>query len=299
MRDLSHSRSLFASNSSLHLKLILCLGASLALLALENRGETTAHRLPLAAVVDPIRSLVNTPVRLIRQLSADKVEATDLAAENQRLREEALLLRGRQLKFEALEQENTRLRGLLDSTFKIGEQVMIAEPLAINIVPYENLIAVNKGSRHGIKPGQAVIDGNGVVGQVLRVTPNNADVVMITDPSHAIPVQVNRSGLRTVAMGTGNSDRLDLPFLAGSADIRAGDLLVTSGMGGGFPAGYPVARMVSVTEGPGTASRLRAEPLARLDHNRELLIVHSDSTPISRIPHSSASSENPETHAVR
>ena len=299
MRDLSHSRSLFASNSSLHLKLILCLGASLALLALENRGETTAHRLPLAAVVDPIRSLVNTPARLLRQLSADKVEATDLAAENQRLREEALLLRGRQLKFEALEQENTRLRGLLDSTFKIGEQVMIAEPLAINIVPYENLIAVNKGSRHGIKPGQAVIDGNGVVGQVLRVTPNNADVVMITDPSHAIPVQVNRSGLRTVAMGTGNSDRLDLPFLAGSADIRAGDLLVTSGMGGGFPAGYPVARMVSVTEGPGTASRLRAEPLARLDHNRELLIVHSDSTPISRSPHSSASSENPETHAVR
>jgi rod shape-determining protein MreC len=219
-----------------------------------------------------------------------------LIAENQRLKEEALVLKGRQLKFEALEAENIRLRGLLDSTFKVGDQVLIAEPLAINVVPYENLIVVNKGSRFGVAPGQAVVDGNGVVGQVLRVTPNTADVVMITDPSHAIPVQVNRNGLRTIAVGKGRTDWLELPHLSGNADIKPGDLLVTSGLGGVFPAGYPVARVIAAPSGVANG----AAPIARLDHNRELLVVRSDSTPLPRIPEKTDPlAQNPPAHAVR
>jgi len=241
-------------------------------------------RLPFAMIVEPVRQMVHAPAHFFEKVSEFGSSHSELASENQRLKEEALLLKGKQLKFEALEQENIRLRGLLDSTFKVGDQVLIAEPLSINIVPYENLVVVNKGSRYGIQPGQAVVDGNGVVGQVLRVTTHHADVVMITDPSHAIPVQINRNGLRTIAVGTGAADRLKLPYLAGSADVRPGDLLVTSGLGGVFPAGYPVARIGAQPSENQGAGRLEAIPVAQLDRNRELLVVRTDSSPLPRIP---------------
>ncbi|MEY2681412.1 MAG: hypothetical protein RL661_1643 [Pseudomonadota bacterium] len=284
MRALSHTKPPFASGSSLHLKLALCLAASLVLLAIDHREAVTMPRLPFAMIVEPVRQMVHAPARFFEKVSEFGSSHSELASENQRLKEEALLLKGKQLKFEALEQENIRLRGLLDSTFKVGDQVLIAEPLSINIVPYENLVVVNKGSRYGIQPGQAVVDGNGVVGQVLRVTTHHADVVMITDPSHAIPVQINRNGLRTIAVGTGAADRLKLPYLAGSADVRPGDLLVTSGLGGVFPAGYPVARIGAQPSENQGAGRLEAIPVAQLDRNRELLVVRTDSSPLPRIP---------------
>jgi rod shape-determining protein MreC len=284
MRAQTRTKSLFVNGSSLHIKLILCLGASLMFLAVENRGALTLQRQPFSAVVEPIRQAVSAPARMFRWFSESSATHFELVSENQRLREEALLLRGKQLRFEALQQENIRLRGLLDTTFKVGDQVLIVEPLSINVVPYENLIVVDKGSRYGIRMGQAVVDGNGVVGQVLRVTSHSADVVMITDPSHAIPVQVNRNGLRTIAMGTGQTDRLELPYLTSSADVRPGDLLVTSGLGGVFPAGYPVARITVTPSGTPGAGRFSASPVAQLDRNRELLVVHCDSTPLPRIP---------------
>ncbi len=300
MRVLPHSKPLFSNNSSLHVKLAFCVGASLVFLAIENRETITVPRLPFAFIVEPVRQAVHAPARFLRKLSELGSTQTELASENRRLKEEALLLKGRQLKFEALEQENIRLRGLLDSTFKVGDQVLIAEPLSINIVPYENLVVVNKGSRYGIQPGQAVVDGNGVVGQVLRVTTHNADVVMITDPSHAIPVQINRNGLRTIAVGTGQTDRLELPYLAGSADVQPGDLLVTSGLGGVFPAGYPVARIVAPPAGVSPSGKIQARPVAQLDRNRELLVVRSDSTPVPRIPEKTgASLGSPLTNAAR
>lgn len=284
MRAQTRTKSLFVNGSSLHLKLLLCLGASLVFLAVENRGDQNLQRKPFAAMVEPVRQAVSAPARMLRWFSELSASHFELAAENRRLREESLLLRGKQLKFEALQQENTRLRGLLDTTFKVGDQVLIAEPLSINVVPYENLIVVDKGSRYGIQTGQAVVDGNGLVGQVLRVTPHTADVVMITDASHAVPVQVNRNGLRTIAVGTGQIDRLDLPYLTSSADVHPGDLLVTSGLGGVFPAGYPVARITVTPSGTLGAARFSAAPVAQLDRNRELLVVHCDSTPLPRIP---------------
>lgn len=299
MRAHSNPKPLFVNDSRLNLKLIISLFASLIFLAIENRGIETSQRAPFEAMVSPIRQLVSGPTRMFQQLSAISSSQADLLSENQQLKQEALLLKGQQLKLEALEQENIRLRGLLDSTFKVGDQVLIAEPLSINVVPYENLIVVNKGTRFGIEIGQAVIDGNGVVGQVLRVTPNNADIVMITDPSHAIPVQINRNGLRTIAVGTGQTENLELPYLTGSADVQSGDLLVTSGLGGVFPAGYPVARIVASVAGQTGSGKYRAVPLAQLDRNRELLVVRSNSTPLPRIPDQSNSTPSSSTHALR
>jgi rod shape-determining protein MreC len=289
MRYTPDSKSLFGSGSTLHFKLIFCLIASIGFLAFENREASTAQRVPFAALVEPVRQLVSGPASIFQKLSDWSTSQRDLVAENRRLREEALLLQGKQLRFEALEQENNRLRGLLDSTFKVGDQVLIAEPLLINIVPYENLLVVNKGERHGVKAGQAVVDGKGLVGQVLRVTGRTSDIVMITDPSHATPVQINRTGLRTIAVGNGRTDRLDLPYLPGNADIEPGDLLVTSGLDGVFPAGYPVAQIIARPEGDPSATRTLAVPVARLDHNREVLIVRTDTTPLLRVPDKSES----------
>lgn len=277
-------KRLFSTGHSLNLRLATCVAASLVLLAIEQHGSWPSLHTPFAVAVYPLQRLVSSPTRLLQQLADYASGYAELVAENRRLREEALILKTRLLKFAALEQENIRLRGLLDTSFKVGEQVMIAELLSINLVPYEHVVVVNKGSRFGVHPGQAVFDANGVVGQVLRVTPYSAEVMLITDPNHAIPVQVNRNGLRTIALGTGQTDRLALPYLPSNADVQAGDLLVTSGMGGVFPQGYPVATVTATAPQPSALSKISAVPVAHLDRNRELLLVWSDSQPIPRIP---------------
>ena len=128
---------------------------------------------------------------------------------------------------------------------------------------------------------RAVLDAHGVVGQVIRALPLSSEVMLITDPEHAIPVQVNRNGLRTIAIGTGRLDQLSLPFLPNNADIRAGDLLVTSGLGGTFPQGYPVAIVDHLTVQPDKPfAEISATPKALLDRSRELLIVWTDATPV-------------------
>lgn len=200
-----------------------------------------------------------------------------LTRENERLREEDTLLKARLLKLDALEQETLRLRALLDSSFRLGEQYLIAELLHVRISPHEQVIVVNKGSRYGVYPGQAVIDAKGVAGQVLRVTPYTADVVLITDSSHAIPVQVNRNGVRTIAQGTGKASWLALPYLEPNADVKPGDLLITSGMGGLFPAGYPVGVVADASTTDAPPGRLVAVPIAELDRTREFLMVWSQS----------------------
>jgi rod shape-determining protein MreC len=260
--------------------LFVCVAASLILLVAEQKTMLTPLRTTLTTAVYPLQQLVNSPTQFVGKLREAMSSQSALMEENKRLREEALLLQAKLLKFSALEQENLRLRGLLDTTFKLGEQVMIAELLEVNVVPYEHVMLVNRGSRLGVFPGQPVMDAFGVVGQVLRVNPYSAEIVLITDPNHAIPVQVNRNGLRTIAQGTGQTDRLSLPYLNNSADIQPGDLLVTSGMGGIFPQGYPVATVVA--GGPG--GKLSAVPVAKLDRNREVLMVWSKAEPIPRVP---------------
>lgn len=277
-------KRLFSNGYSLNIRLIAYVGAALMLLAVEQHGQWSALRTPFATLVYPLQQLVSSPTRFVRDTINNVTGYTALLAENRRLKDDELVLKTKLLKFEALEQENIRLRGLLDTSFKVGEQVLIADLLSINLVPYEHVVVVNKGGRFGVHPGQAVFDGNGVVGQVLRVTPYSSEVMLITDPSHAIPVQINRNGLRTIALGTGQIDRLALPYLPSNADVQVGDLLVTSGMGGVFPPGYPVATVTAISPEKSPFAKISAVPVAQLDRNRELLLVWSDSQPIPRIP---------------
>ena len=292
-------KPIFTKRSSPNISLVVCVLASLTLLACEQQALLNPVREVFGAALYPLQALVSSPVRVARNITETFSTRADLLAENRELRDEHLLLKAKLLKFEAMEQENLRLRGLLDTSFKLGEQVMIAELLAVNVAPYEHIVVVNKGSRLGVYPGQPVMDASGVVGQVLRVTPYSAEVILITDPNHAIPVQVNRNGLRTIAQGTGQPDQLSLPYLSSNADIQPGDLLVTSGMGGVFPQGYPVATVAAVGDQPGSFAKVGAVPLAKLDRNWELLLVWNKPTnpPVSEL--ASASKGNPADHAAK
>jgi len=228
----------------------------------------------LSVVLSPLQYMVNLPRTAGEWVSDTLASREQLQQQNRRLTRENLLLQAHQQKLAALESENMRLRNLLDSSFKIGDRILIAELVAVDLDPYRQQVLINKGSSSGIYSGQPVLDAKAVMGQVTHVNRFTSTVLLITDANHALPVQVNRNGLRTVAMGTGHINRLELPHLPNNADIEAGDLLVTSGLGGRFPPGYPVAEVTSVIRKPGQPFTLvEARPKAHLDQAREALLV--------------------------
>ena len=257
-------------------------------------------RTALSFFVDPLKYLVDLPTVLIDHATDSVSSYGALKTENEKLREEQLIDQTRLLKFAALEKENIRLRALLENSFKLGEQVLVAELLSINMAPYEHIVVVNKGTRFGVHPQQPVLDANGVVGQVFRALPFTSEIMLITDPNHAIPVQVNRNGLLTIAVGSGQLNRLVLPFLPSNADIRPGDLLITSGLGGTFPQGYPVAVVDEFTSQPNKAfATITATPKALLDRNRELMIVWSNPASVPLISKPTVNEAETKTDAVK
>lgn len=250
----------------------------------------------LSYLVDPLKYVVDLPSAIINHASESLGSYASLVSENASLRDEQLVRQTQLLKLDALEKENVRLRALLENSFKLGEQVLIAELLSINTAPYEHILVVNKGTNFGVHEQQPVLDANGVVGQVFRALPLTSEIMLITDPNHAIPVQINRNGLLTIAVGSGQLNQLNLPFLPSNADIRPGDLLITSGLGGTFPQGYPVAVVDEFTSQPNKPfANITATPKSLLDRNRELMIVWSHSAPVPLISKPNAAAE-PMTH---
>jgi len=231
-------------------------------------------RAALSVLIYPIQVIVGLPANTGSWVSENLSSRQTLLDENAQLHDEQLQLKVRLQKLEALEAENQRLRELLGSSFKVGEQSLIAELIKVDMAPFSQQILLNKGSLHKVYSGQPLLDAYGVMGQVLDVGPLTSTAILITDPSHAIPVEVNRNGLRAIARGIGDIGQLELPHIPNNADIEPGDLLVTSGLGGRFPAGYPVARVISVTNKPGEPfADVTAEPTARLMSTREILLV--------------------------
>jgi rod shape-determining protein MreC len=248
---------------------------SLALLLADHRYQhLEAVRSVLSYATYPLQIIADFPVSAGPWLTEVFASRKNLRDDNRKLRRENLLLLANQQRLEALESENMRLRNLLESSFKIGERVLIAELIAADLDPFRHQVLINKGEISGVFDGQPVLDAKAVLGQIIHVNRLTSTVLMITDASHALPVQVNRNGLRTVAMGTGKINDLDLPNLPNNADIRQGDLLVTSGLGGRFPPGYPVAVVTTVERVPGQPfAKVQAAPSAHLDRSREVLLV--------------------------
>ena len=231
-------------------------------------------RSTLSVAIYPLQYTASLPSRFGNWLSEISSSREELFTQRDQLQRDNLELRARLQQFEALEIENVRLRGLLDSSFTIGDRVLIAELIAVDLDLFRQQVLINKGSKSGIYIGQPVLDANAVMGQVTHVSPGTATVLLITDARHALPIQVNRNGLRTIAFGTGIIDQLELPQLPNNADIEVGDLLVTSGFGGHFPAGYPVARVTEVKREPGRPfATVFATPTAHLERINEVLLV--------------------------
>lgn len=196
-----------------------------------------------------------------------------LLAENTQLLHERLLLRARLQRLDALAAENDRLRTLLKSAQSLEQNVLVAEIVDTSTDPYRHQIKLNKGRSSGVFVGQALIDAHGILGQVSEVFEDSAVAILITDSNSSIPVEINRNGLRSIARGQG-TNLLSLPFLPTNADVRQDDLLVSSGLGGRYPAGYPVARVLRVDNQIGLEFLgLQAQPMAELHHGHQVLLL--------------------------
>jgi len=262
-------------NASPSLRFFVTGVLSLALMFLDHRGTYLEEvRAYLGAALYPLQIAINSPVAGARWMRENLALRERLITENTALRREALAASAELQRLAALTAENTRIRALLDSKARVPDRVVVGEILAVDMDPLRHRVILNRGGRDGAYEGQALIDASGVVGQITRDQQSSAEAILITDPDHAVPVEVVRNGLRTIAMGTGDLDRLSLPFLTRNADIKPGDLLVTSGLGGAFPAGYPVGTITTVDGSSGDAFlEVAAEPTASLDRLHEVLLV--------------------------
>lgn len=256
-------------------KLIIFIFLSILVMVIDHRGTHLQQiRSGLSVLVYPIRQAAALPSRFIDWTSGLVEDDEALREEYDKMRKGHSLLLAKLQKYEALDAENRRLRGLLKSAARVADRAIVAELLEAHPEPFTRKIIINKGSKENVYIGQPVIDNFGIMGQVTEIGIFTSVVTLITDTSHAVPVQVNRNGLRTIVIGTGNESSVSVPYLTASAEIQKGDLLVTSGMGGGFPPGYPVAEVTQVIHDPNDAFlQISAKPKARLNHNKELLLI--------------------------
>ncbi len=233
-------------------------------------------------VVEAKLSIIATPFYWVADIPAKIADWGDqnlrsrktLIEDNERLLAESQLLKAQVQKLASLEAENVRLRELLSSSAILDDSVLVAEMIGVLPDPLHHQIIINKGEQDNLYVGQPVTDALGLMGQIIEVGPLQSRVLLITDSSHALPVQINRNGVRSVAEGVGLFDELVLQHVAATADIKVGDLLVSSGLGQRFPAGYPVGVVTELTVDPGQPfATVKARPSAALNRSRHVLVV--------------------------
>jgi rod shape-determining protein MreC len=240
----------------------------------QRHGWMEQARFVLQAAAYPIQQAVSSPTNAWGWMREIFETRDALRAENERLKEQSRLLAIRSMRYEALARENGELRGLRDALPPVAEKWLAAEIVNIEINSLRQRVLINRGTANGVFKAQALLDDKGVIGQITHVGPWSAEAILITDPEHAIPVVIERTGLRTIAVGAGDAQSLALPYLPGNADVKAGDLLLTSGLGGVFPAGYPVARVTEVhRDAVQPLAQVRATPFADVNTDREVVLV--------------------------
>ncbi|USD37267.1 MULTISPECIES: rod shape-determining protein MreC [Ferrimonas] len=262
----------FIRGASPQYRLFMAVLLSLALILANDR--LLPMRSALATLVSPLQHFANVPAVVMDQLSTNLSSRSNLLRENERLQQRQLLMSEQLLKMANLQEENARLRALLQSSTRQDARRMVAEVMYVDRDPFKNQVLIDKGVNEGVYVGQPVLDDSGVVGQVTEVSQTTARVLLIADFTHAIPVRVARNDVRAVANGSGKLDLLQLTNVAMSTDIKVGDLLISSGLGRRFPEGYPVATVTQVVRDEGmTWAQVSAEPVAHLDRIRYLLLL--------------------------
>lgn len=261
--------------SGLLLRCVLYCLLSLGLIIFDKRYDHLGEiRRFLSVVAYPVQIAVASPFQGWDWFRESVSSRETLRADKAKLEAELRLANFRLQRYEALEAESQRLRALRENTAGVANRFIIGNIMDLDIDAFRERVLVDKGARDGVFVGQAVLDAGGVFGQVARVEELTSEVILVSDGTHAIPVQINRNGLRTIAVGTGDMTRLKLPYLSTSADVIAGDLLVTSGLGGGFPAGYPVGTITDVKRDPAQSlAEVDVRPAAALDRSREVMFV--------------------------
>lgn len=271
---------LFTRRPILGLRLVALICASFILMVGDFRyAKVDELRSVLSYIVTPIQFLVDWPLEFIDWAQISMSSHQSLLTENTHLRAEQLLLKAQLQKFISLQSENQRLRALLQSSSQIDGQVVVTQILAVSANPYVRQIVLARGSHGGTFVGQPVLDATGVLGQVIQVNPLTSQVLLITDPQSAIPVQDSVSGVRGIVVGNGSSNQLSMINMPITTIIKPGDLLVTSGLGQRFPAGYPVGKVESVERKPGEAfAAIMVTPSAEINRSRLVLLVKPNSS---------------------
>lgn len=269
---------LFSEGSGGSLRLLAYLAIASALMATDLRtGLLRGARAMAGTLVAPLHAVATAPLHAARFAREATAQRANLVDENAKLRQQLLFAQARLDRLTIVQEQNSRLRALLDARQKLGLKVQLAELIDVDLDPYRHRILINQGASHGVFVGEAVIDSQGLIGQVLELENEHATVILLSDPSHAVPVRVQRTGLRVIAYGTGEQTRIELPHVPFSADIKVGDLLVTSGIGGRFPPGLPVASVYEVlSDDSATFAVAQARPLAGIGHATELLLVSDE-----------------------
>ncbi|MDZ7853424.1 MAG: rod shape-determining protein MreC [Halomonas sp.] len=262
-------------------RLLLCVILASALMFADTRfTRMEPVRAQLSTLVAPIQWLVSVPSDVLNWASLALSEQRALLDENRRLREQILTLSHRVQRMASLTAENVRLRELLAATPQREMPYITAELLSLDPDPFTHQMVIDRGRRDGVYVGQPVLDAAGLVGQITATSAYSSRVLLLADASHALPVQVNRNGLRFVVQGTGSYDALNVRHVPDTADIRKGDLLTTSGLGERFPPGYPVARVSAVVHDPGQPfARVTAAPVAQLQRSRHFLLLFPPAPP--------------------
>jgi rod shape-determining protein MreC len=267
---------LFAPGVAGTLRLIVYLALACVLMVLDHRGGWLGNvRYGLSIVVEPIYRIAGLPSQGFQAATVAFADRQRLTEQNQRLREDLLLANAKLNRMASVAEQNQRLKELLDTQHSLSLNVQLARLVGVDLGPFRHRIVLNLGARDKVQQGQVVIDARGVMGQIVEVMPTTSVAMLITDPNHAIPVTIERTGLRTVAYGSRAGDMLTLPTIPVSADVQAGDKLVTSGLGGRFPPGFPVGEIRDVAQTPsGTFLSAQAKPAADLDRSEDVLLLH-------------------------
>ncbi len=274
---------IFKHGPSARHRLLLVLILSIFLIFFDHyisSFETT--RGYLQSLVSPLQYLATAPKRMMTWTAENLTSRQDLIEQNQRYKVDELLLREQLMQLSMLEKENTRLRSLLASPVRKETRKMVAEVIAVDSDPYTHQVVINRGANDGVYEGQPVVDEKGIVGQIQNVGTISSRVILITDVTHAVPVRVSRNGIRMIANGTGHIDTLIHNFVPHSTDVRTGDVLVTSGLGGKYPEGYPVSTIIKINQDETRAfAQLYSKPVAEIDRLRYLLLLWTDEDNVS------------------
>ncbi len=272
----SSSAKRFSDSASETLPLLAYLILACVLMLTDHRMNIGVQtRAQLSTFIEPVWWLASLPSRMWSGVDDELATRQALQDSNEKLTRELQIVNARMQRISAINDENQRLRELLNASRNGNLQVQMVSILDVDLNPYRQRIVLNAGSNQGVKIGQAIMDAGGILGQVIEVSGNKSTALLVTDADHAIPVQVARSGFRSIAFGTGEPNALMISDIPQSADIRKGDVLVTSGMGGRFPAGFPVAIIESLNPNEtGLFMVGKAKPAARLDRGLEVLLIN-------------------------